>query len=364
MQCQTFEVERDNPGNTRVCEEPIPELGPDEVLLAIDRFALTANNISYAVAGELLGYWNFFPAEGEWGRVPAMGYSNVIASNHPDVAVGERLWGFYPMGSHLKVKAGKIDEGGFSDISPHRDGLAPVYARFDRQPPVGEADPHREDLNMLLRGLFLTSWLVEDFMFDNDHYGASQYIVTSASSKTSIALAFAIRQRGKYRSIGLTSPSNVDFVKGLGCYDEVIAYDDVGSLDASQPTISVDMAGSQTVLASIHNHFGDQLKYSCLIGATHHDEGGDNSGLPGAEPTFFFAPSQIEKRVQDWGGQVLFQRIGKSLVQFQDFCDPLLNVVRRGGPQCVQKIYLKMLEGRADPSDGYVLSINEPDAQS
>ena len=360
MQSQTFEVERDNPGNTRICEETLAELGPEEALLAVDRFALTANNISYAVAGELLGYWNFFPAEGQWGRVPAMGYADVVASNHPDVKVGERLWGFYPMGSHLKVKVGQVDAGGFSDVSPHREGLAPVYARFDRQPPAGKADPHREDLNMLLRGLFLTSWLVEDFMFDNDHYGASQYLVTSASSKTSIALAFAIRNRGQYRAIGLTSPSNVEFVKGLGCYDEVIAYDEVSSLDASQPSISVDMAGSHAVLASIHEHFGDQLKYSCLIGATHYDEGGDNSGLPGPEPTFFFAPSQIEKRIQDWGGQVLFQRIGEGLVQFQDFCDPLINVVRRGGPHCLQKIFLKVLEGRADPSDGYVLSINEP----
>ena len=361
MHTQIFEVERTNPSATRVCEEELSELGPDEVLLAVDRFALTANNITYAVAGETLGYWNFFPAENGWGRIPAMGYADVLASNHPEVATGERLWGFYPMGTHLKVKAGKVDAGGFSDVSEHREGLAPVYARFDRQPPTGKADPHREDLNMLLRGLFLTSWLLEDFMFESDYFGASQYVVTSASSKTAIALAFAVRQRGQARCIGLTSASNVDFVKGLGCYDEVLAYEEVASLDPSQATIAVDMAGSHDILASVHNHFGDQLKYSCLIGATHYHEGGDNSGLPGAEPTLFFAPSQVEKRVQDWGGAVLFQRIGEGLVQFQDFCDPLINVVRRGGPHCLQKIYLKVLEGRANPSDGYVLSMTEPD---
>ncbi len=361
MLVTTFEVNRADNSATRVCEEQLDdELASGEVLLEVDRFALTANNISYVMAGDFLGYWRFFPAEGGWGRVPAMGYANVAASAHPEIAVGERLWGFYPMGTHLKIQAGKVSATGFSDISEHRKDLAPVYSRFDRQPPT---DAHRENLNMLLRGLFMTSWLVEDFMFDNGHYGAQQYLITSASSKTSIALAFAVKERGELASIGLTSAGNVDFVESLGCYDRVIAYEDIATLDASQASILVDMAGSQAVLAAVHTHFNDQLKYSCRVGATHHDEGGDDSGLPGAEPIFFFAPSQIEKRVQDWGPGEVFTRLGGALVRFQDFIDPQINVVRRGGPHCLAKIYGKVLEGRADPSDGYILSIEEVDSQ-
>ncbi|HBF46414.1 MAG TPA: hypothetical protein DDW91_08030, partial [Shewanella frigidimarina] len=41
-----------------------------------------------------------------------------------------------------------------------------------------------EDYDILLRGLFTTSWLVDDFMFDNQYFDATQYLVTSASSKT------------------------------------------------------------------------------------------------------------------------------------------------------------------------------------
>jgi hypothetical protein len=358
MLVKTFEVNRADPSITRVHEAQMDEsLATGEVLLAIDHFALTANNISYVMAGDMLGYWQFFPTDEGWGRVPAMGYADVVASQHDEIAVGERLWGFYPMGSHLKIQAGKVSEAGFSDISPHRKDLAPVYARFDRQP--DGVDSHREDLNMLLRGLFMTSWLVEDFIFDGDHFGADQYLITSASSKTSIALAFAVKERGMAQSVGLTSPGNIEFVEGLGCYDRVIAYEDVATLDASRASVVVDMAGSQAVLASIHNHFSDQLKYSCLIGATHHEEGGDSSGLPGAAPIFFFAPSQIQKRAQDWGPTVLFERLGDALVRFQDFVGPQINVVRRGGPQCLAKIYGKVLEGRSNPSDGYILSIDE-----
>ena len=60
----------------------------------------------------------------------------------------------------------------------------------------------REDQDLLLRGLFLTSWLVDDFMFDNDHFGADEYVITCASSKTSIALAFVAKQELK-KAIGV-----------------------------------------------------------------------------------------------------------------------------------------------------------------
>ena len=46
------------------------DLSPGQVLFRIDRFALTSNNISYAGAGDMLGYWKFFPAEEGWGRIP------------------------------------------------------------------------------------------------------------------------------------------------------------------------------------------------------------------------------------------------------------------------------------------------------
>ena len=68
-----------------------------EVLLKVDKFAFTANNISYAVIGERVGYWHFFPTQQEgWGTIPVWGYADVQHSKHPDIARGERIWGFYP----------------------------------------------------------------------------------------------------------------------------------------------------------------------------------------------------------------------------------------------------------------------------
>lgn len=353
---KAFEVRKDDWTTTRiVAQSDTGVLQAGEVRLEVDRFALTSNNISYAASGDMLGYWRFFPAEDGWGRIPAMGYANVVESAHDGVKVGERVWGFFPMATELRIQAGQVSPHGFADVSAHREGLAPVYARFDKMP---ETEPHREDLNMLLRGLFMTSWLVEDALFDQDFFGAEQCLITSASSKTSLALAYSVQDRGALKTVGLTSASKIDYLEGLACYDQVISYDDIGSLDASLASVSVDMAGSKTVLSKLHHHFADQMKYSCLIGATHHDDFGQEENMPGAKPEFFFAPSQIQKRSEEWGPAVLQGRIAESLSAFQDFIDPHMNVVSRSGEKCLEQIFHKVREGRAQPEDAYILSLN------
>ena len=42
------------------------------------------------------------------GIVPMWGHAKVVESNHPDIAVGERVYGYLPMGTHLDVVPGKI----------------------------------------------------------------------------------------------------------------------------------------------------------------------------------------------------------------------------------------------------------------
>ncbi|MED6343955.1 MAG: DUF2855 family protein, partial [Pseudomonadota bacterium] len=265
---KTFEVEKANWLNTRVQTTIFNgDLNENEVLFEVDRFALTSNNISYAASGDMLGYWQFFPTTDGYGRIPAMGYANVIQSNHPEIEIGNRYWGFYPMSTHLIAKAGKITKSGFSDVSEHRAKLAPIYSRFDdvRFNPLYEED--REDQDLLLRGLFLTSWLVDDFMFDNDHFGADEYVITCASSKTSIALAFVAKQRGLKKTIGITSEKNRTFTNSLDCYDEVLTYDEVKTMNNAQKIMIVDMAGHYDAMKDLHEHFGDHVKYSCKVGA-------------------------------------------------------------------------------------------------
>ncbi|MGB2742748.1 MAG: DUF2855 family protein [Cognaticolwellia sp.] len=367
-----FEVEKTNLHKTRLTsftlEQPLED---NEVILKVDKFALTANNISYGVAGDTLGYWRFFPTDetsnSRWGRLPVMGFADVIASNNDQIKVGERVWGFMPMASHVKILAGRINNNGFSDVSPYRKGLAPLYSVFERVSANPFYSAKNEDFDILVRGLFTTSWLVDDFMDENKYFGASQYLITSASSKTSIALAFAIKQRGTMPAVGITSAANRKFVAALGCYDQVISYDEIETLDANTASVVVDMAGSQSILSNIHHHFAEQLRYSCRIGVTHHDDLIQNElaqdelskspTLPGVAPTFFFAPTQLKKRMDDWGTNETMKKIGLSLLNYIKFCQDSITIEHTTNSHEIDAIYQRVLSGNSDANTGQIISL-------
>ena len=336
------------------------ELAANEVLLRVDRFALTANNISYAAAGDMLDYWGFFPsAELGMGRIPAMGFGDVLRSRHAEVAEGERVFGFFPMSTHLRIVANAVTQQGFVDKSEHRAKHAPVYRQYLRTGADAMYDEKYEDAILLLRGLFMTSFLVDDFVADNDFFGARDLVISSASSKTAIALAFLASRRERGRVIGLTSSRNREFVERLGYYDETVLYEDVKSLAADAPAVFVDHSGNGEVVNALHRHLGDSVMYSCVVGATHWGAPPRATDLPGASPEFFFAPAQIQKRSQEWGGAVLAERLGGAWAQFRNASGSWLRVVRSHGPEQVERAYREVLEGRARPDRGHVLSLWE-----
>jgi hypothetical protein len=327
------------------------------VLFRVDRFAFTANNISYALAGDMLGYWRFFPAPDGWGRLPTMGYADVIESKHADVPVGTRCFGFYPMSRYLVIEPSVVSPAGITDGAPHRADISPFYNQYT--PTAGDAlyQPEHEDALMLMRGLFMTSFLADDFIAEQD-FGEQTVLISSASSKTSIALGHLVSSGGRARAIGLTSARNLDFVRKLGCYDEVVTYDEVRTLDAARPAVYVDMAGSSSLRRTIHEHFGSQLKHSCSIGATHWEERGDGDDtLPGPKPEFFFAPGQGQKRAADWGPEEMQRRLAEAWTGFRVFSESWLQVQRGAGRDAVARVYEDTLAGRTEPHHGHVLSL-------
>src|SRR5829696_5214098 len=98
-----FEVRRGDLRTHRIVDEPAPALRDGQVLLHLDQAALTANNVTYAALGEAMGYWRFFPADDGWGRVPVWGFADVETSRLDGVGDGERIYGYFPMASHLVV---------------------------------------------------------------------------------------------------------------------------------------------------------------------------------------------------------------------------------------------------------------------
>jgi hypothetical protein len=363
MQATDFVVARNDFQQCELVETRLPDadaLPADTLLVKVDRFAFTANNITYATLGDQLKYWQLFPAPKGFGIIPVWGFGDVIASKHPGVSVGERLFGYFPMATHLVIEAGDVSKRGLRDAAPHRQGVAPVYNAYAR---VG-GDPafagRQGDYQALLRPLFMLSFLVDDFLAENDFFGARSVMLSSASSKTAFGLAYLLHGARKgIRVIGLTSAANAGFVASLGCYDEVVSYDQVTSLPSNAPTAFVDMAGNGELRARLHRHFGDQMKYSGRIGLTHRSSSPDEPELPGARPTWFFAPDQIRKRAKEWGPGGVDTRFSAAWSGFAPKLDGWLEVIEGRGPEAVQQVYLDTLAGRIPPDQGHMLSLTE-----
>ena len=346
---------------THIHDDVLSALGDGEVRLRIESFSVTANNITYAVIGDMFGYWNFFPAEGDYGIVPMWGHAIVEESRHSDISAGERVYGYIPMGNQLDVLPGKVSPSGFTDTAAHRQPMSPIYNQYSRLAADPEHDPAKEAERMLFGPLFKTGFLIEAMFRRECWFAAQNLIMTSASSKTSMGLASVAKDLSPdIRRIGMTSPGNVDFVRGTGLYDEVIAYDEIDSLPRAA-SVSVDFAGNSSLLRGIHEILGDALKYSCLVGATHVDArgansaGGDGSAMPGPKPILFFAPDHAVATVQELGPKGFGEAVGRSWKNFLKAVDGVVAIDERHGLEAAAQAFVETLEGRADPQIGIII---------
>jgi hypothetical protein len=347
MSSHDFIVKRDDLATTRLVQSKklIPNEG--QAVLRVERFALTANNITYGVAGDLIGYWQFFPCVEEgFGRIPVWGIANVVAENSSELKVGDRYYGYFPMSDELLVSPVRLSTRGFSDGAEHRAELPIVYNQYTRVSPDNGFESGFDNHKMVYAPLFTTSFVLDDFFADNDDFGAKTILLGSASSKTAFGMAFMLKQSGRVKVAGLTSEKNLAFVKGLGLYDEVFTYDDVESMDNSVATAYVDMSGNRDVLSKVHHHFADNLVQSCAVGITHWESRADKAQqrLPGSKPTMFFAPSQIVKRNKEWGQAEYQARLAKATAAFLAQVDSWVDI-KEHRFAAVDDIYQQVLVG-------------------
>jgi hypothetical protein len=334
-------------------EAPLEE---GEILLGVELFALTANNLTYAVLGDSLGYWRFFPAPPGWGRLPVWGVGHVMRSRHPGIDEGERLYGYLPMSSWVVLRPGTVTPTALVDASTHRVEFPRIYNSYRRvsaDPMWAAGTPAQQ---VLLRPLFGTGYLLADHLAHHDAF--TSVIVTSASSKTAICLASLLDDKPV---TALTSPSHVEFLEALGRYANVVTYASLESIDPTAPAALVDLAGDAALLHRVHEHFGDALRLSCLVGATHWASPGwpfaTPADLPGPKPTPFSAPEHAASRTRELGADVLDERIAHAWRGFAAWAGNWLRVVEGQGPIDVERRYREILAGAAEPVQGHVLSL-------
>lgn len=340
-------------------EVAVPPLAAGQALLKIDQFAVTANNVTYAAIGDAFGYWDFFPAGEGRGIVPVWGHATVVEAGDTGLSAGERVYGYLPMATHLVVQPVAVNAGSFTDGAAHRQARAAVYNQYRRL----NADPGHvaggEDVRSVFEPLFLTSFLIEAMFRRESWHGATRLIVTSASSKTAMALAHVARAASPgIERVGLTSAKNIGFVERTGLYDRVLGYDELGELGGGA-AVSVDFAGNGATLAALHAAVGDDLKYSCLVGVTdwQHRGGFGARDVVGPKPILFFAPDHVATTIAELGPKGFQLAVADRWRAFAGDAAKLVNVEGVAGLADTIPAWVAAVEGRASPDVGVVVRV-------
>jgi Protein of unknown function (DUF2855) len=338
---------------------PTARLSTGQALLKIDQFAITSNNVTYAALGDAFGYWDFFPAGEGRGIVPVWGHATVADAGDTGLTPGERVYGYLPMATHLVVEPVRLSAGGFTDGAAHRQARAAVYNQYRRLEGDPGHVPGGEDVRSVFEPLFLTGFLVEAMFRRENWHHASRLVVTSASSKTALALAHVTRASSpQIERIGLTSAKNIGFVERTGLYDRVLGYDEMSEIGDGS-AVSVDFAGNGATLGRLHAALGDDLRYSCLVGVTDwQNRGGFGAReIAGPKPILFFAPDHVATTMAELGSKGFQTAVADRWRAFAGDAATLVKVAEVAGLAAAIPAWVAAVEGRTAPDVGVVVRV-------
>ncbi len=349
-------IDRSDISKASVVETPDRALADGEARLTVKRFALTANNVTYAVFGDIMRYWDFF-STADSGRLPVWGFADVTESKTEGLEIGERIYGYFPASNELIVQPGNISKGNFTDLAEHRKDLPAAYNRYVRTAGDPGYAHAREGLQMALQPLFITSWLIDLHLRDTSYDGAACISLTSASSKTALALAYLLHADKPEGVIveAITSERSKAFVEGTGFYDQITLYPDLDHLQAEPRRLVVDFAGDAKVNQAIHGALKDDLIANIRVGASHWTDSAPASDLPGPKPAFFFAPDHVAKRMQAWGPGEFGKRYGAAWSAFADAVDGMFAEQSMAGADGCLSAYNDLVAGKAPASAALIV---------
>ena len=244
-----------------------------------------------------------------------------------------------------------------------------------------DSDPLAEDLTMLYRPLYWTSFWCEDWLFTSGYRGGAKLIfISSASSKTAFCLAYCIQLRIRNKEIpvdtkviGLTSKRNVGFTKRLGLYHEVVSYDDINekSFNSGVRAIYTDVAGSDRFNKKLLTVRGPVFVAVIKLGMSNvtptkfdaTNAWTKNTTLEGAtseealEFETFFMVEWLAVRVKQFSVKEIVGMQADAWKRFLVDAKSWVEITRVYGGEKVKTAYDSALENGLRAEDGYVWSL-------
>lgn len=249
---------------------PLDELPPSSVRVRPTIIALTVNNLSYAIGGDMLHWWDTYPVplslpppyhdRDRYGIVGAWGYATVLESSIASLVPGTFLRGYLPVSTLPTVLqlAPAGAKGHWIESSPHREKLFPLYQRYvvadSIDSTIDLASPHKLDSlawDVVLGVLWECGYLLNRFCFplgrsvkpihpfgdgqwtsDDADLSETAVVLLAASGKTALSFAQQLHDArnpgsGPLTVVAVTSQSATAFLQGTSYHAGVISYDDL-----------------------------------------------------------------------------------------------------------------------------------------
>lgn len=262
----------------------VPPCDPDHIVLRIDKFSMTQMTIGYLMKGftrTFGGYHHFFSSKEDGVyRSAAWGIATVIESGHLKVPVGTRLFGPMPICKYFHQKV-------LRTIPASRNGDDPPVVEFQNEDmpfnmqrfqeyeilaPSSAEDPEFEDWKLATKEIYTMAFYMDEQLLTETGQ-INSVIISCASSKTAMALAYCLKMRGgsaiereMEHLVGLTSKEHYDFVVSTGLYQEVYTYDDVESLPTDKTIVYMDFKCDGALRQAITLKLGTNLMYNMVLG--------------------------------------------------------------------------------------------------
>lgn len=199
----------------------------------------------------------------------------------------------------------------------------------------------------------------------------SGVVISSASAKTAFCLAYVIGKRVKsgeaqgMKVVGLTSGRNLDFTKGLGLYDVVVEYDQIGEYfkerNADERWLYIDVAGNKGLNGKIKSCLGQRMVTHVKLGFTSHSPGSLRVEEPDEEAELFFMPKWFATRRLQLSVKEIIKGQNKAWAELMHDCKRWAELESVYGAGKVMLAYERVLKDGFTPAKGYVWSMwNEP----
>lgn len=360
----------------------VRELKEGEVLIYVEKFAMTAATLGYLMKGftrSFSAYHNFFPWDEEGlYRSGTYGFARVRESKHPKVQEGTRLYGFLPLAEYTietvdQAIPPRDGEPGFIDF--RREKVNFELRHFNEYEVVPENlgdDAWTEDYRMTFKEAYTSAYYIdEQLMCDCGMINAC--VISCASSKIAVALAYCLSMRvddcdlrmQKMRNIvGLTTPEHAEFVKSTGLYTEVILYDEIPNKLPNKTVVFVDIKYDGELTQKIIGKMGPSLMYTLVVGPPTFQKKVQNQIFDvKSREKIFNAGEWREKRTM--ANEVIKtgrdERLVWSYKSFIDRCQKLYTLKQVRGPQAMLETLKSFHENTLIPSEVLVCSLSSGD---